>query len=91
MHALNILEELMRVSGYVHARAEDRAMIGREAIGILGGEAVLQRGRFAAPTKVMHALLEKTYGQGAEKGAADRLAALLDSHLREYIALLSAH
>ncbi|QQC67904.1 hypothetical protein [Paraburkholderia ginsengisoli] len=91
MHALNILEELMRVSSYAHAKAEDRAMIGREAIGILGTEAVLQRERFAVPTKVIHVLLEKVYGQSAEKGAADRLAALLDSHLREYIALLSAH
>ncbi|OBR54087.1 hypothetical protein, partial [Paraburkholderia tropica] len=35
--------------------------------------------------------LEKAYGQGAEKGGAEKIAALLDSHLREYIALLSAH
>jgi hypothetical protein len=91
MHALNILEELMRVAGYAHAKTEDRAMIGKEAIGILNAEAVLQRVRFAAPTKVMHGLLEKAYGQNAEKGGAEKLAALLDSHLREYIALLSAH
>jgi hypothetical protein len=31
MHALNILEELMRVTGYAHAKAEDRTMIGRRS------------------------------------------------------------
>jgi hypothetical protein len=90
MHALNILEELKRVSGYAHAKAEDRAMVGKEAIGILEGEAVLQRARFAAPTQAMRTLLEKAYGPSAEKGAAEKWASLLDSHLREYTALLTA-
>ncbi|MEM5389802.1 hypothetical protein VSR68_40680 [Paraburkholderia phymatum] len=75
----------MRVTGFAHAKAEDRAMIGKEALEILNAEAVLQRVRFAAPTKVMHALLEKAYGRNAEKGGADRDAALLNSHLRERI------
>ncbi|WP_321867722.1 hypothetical protein [Paraburkholderia tropica] len=91
MHALNILEELLRVCAYPHAKAEDRAMIAREAIGILAAEVVLQRERLAAPTKVVQTLLEKAYGSSAEKGGAEKYASLLDSHLREYVSLLAAH
>ncbi|OXJ06906.1 hypothetical protein [Burkholderia sp. AU6039] len=91
MHALNIVEELMRVCSYAHAKAEDRAMIGREALGILEAEAVLLRARFKASTQGICILLGKVYGPNAEKGGADKYAALLDSHLREYTALLKAY
>jgi len=91
MHALNILEELMRLRGYSHAKAEDRTMVAREAIGILEKEIVLRRPPFAAPTRTMRGLLDKAYGPSAEKGAPEKWSELLDSHLREYIALLAKH
>lgn len=91
MHGLNILEELMRISDYGHTKPEDRAMVAREAIGILEKEAVLQRPRFAAQTTSIRALLDRAYGPNAEKGAADKWALLLDSHLREYTAFLAEH
>jgi hypothetical protein len=89
MHALNVLEEFTRISGYAHAKADDIGMVAKEAIGILDSEVVLQRPAFVAPTRVISALLMKCYGPKAEKGAAERYASLLDSHLREYLALLN--
>jgi hypothetical protein len=91
MHGMNILEELARLAGFAHAKPEDRAMVAREAIGILENEAVLQRSRFVASTQAVRALLDKTYGLSAEKGAAEGCGPLLDSHLREYPALLGEH
>jgi hypothetical protein len=89
MHGLNALEELIRLIRYAHARPEDRAMVACEAATILETEVVLQRPCFAAPTKAMLTVLRRSYGVGADKVAAERSAALLDSHLREYTALLN--
>lgn len=88
MHAVNILEELMRLNTYAHASGEDRYMVGREAISILNAEAALKRAKFRAPTAAILALLVKSYGAKYDKAALEKGRALLESHLREYLALL---
>jgi len=88
MHAANILEELLRLSSYVHASGEDRHMVAREAINILDAEAVLKRPRLSAATTSIRTLLDKSYGAKLDKGAMEKGRPLLDSHLREYVALL---
>lgn len=88
MHAVNVLEELSRLSAYAHASAEDRHMVAREAISILDTEAVLKRTRLRAATISIRSLLDKSYGVKLEKAAMEKGRPLLDSHLREYVALL---
>lgn len=88
MHAVNILDELMRLNTYAHASGEDRYMVGREAISILDAEAALKLPAFTAPTAAIRSLLVKTYGTKYDKAALDKGRALLESHLREYVALL---
>jgi hypothetical protein len=88
MHAVNILEELMRLTALPHASNEDRWMVAREAIGILEHEAALKRRAINAATKGIRALLGKSFGEKFDKGTIEKGRALLESHLREYVALL---
>lgn len=88
MHAINILEELMRLTTLPHASSEDRWQVAREAIGILESEAVLKRGALNAATTEIQALLGKSFGQKFDKSAIEKGRALLESYLREYVDLL---
>lgn len=88
MHAVNILEELMRLNGYAHASVEDRWIVGREALEILGAEAVLKRQSLLGPTSSLRHLLGKSFGAKADKAAMDKGRPLLESHLREYLSRL---
>lgn len=88
MHAVNILEELMRLNGYAHASVDDRSMVGREAINILDGEEALKRAPFRGPTTTIRTLLGKAFEGKSEKGAIEKGRPLLESYLREYLSLL---
>lgn len=88
MHAVNILEELMRLTALPHASNEDRWMVAREAIGILDSEAALKRNAFASATAAIRSLLVRSFGEKLDKGAIEKGRSLLESHLREYIHLL---
>ena len=88
MHAVNILEELMRLSTLPHASNEDRWMVAREEIGILESEAALRRETLNAATTGIRTLLAKSFGEKFDKGVIEKGRALLESHLREYIDLL---
>ncbi|EKS72028.1 hypothetical protein BURK_009356 [Burkholderia sp. SJ98] len=66
-------------------------MVAREAIGILENEAVLTRPVFKDATRNIGALLAKSFGDKADKGAFEKGRALLESHLREYLHLLHQH
>ncbi|EKS9794212.1 MULTISPECIES: hypothetical protein [Burkholderia] len=88
MHAVNILEELMRLTTLPHASNEDRWMVAREAIGILESEAALKREALNAATTGIRTLLGKSFGEKFDKGAIEKGRALLESHLREYVDLL---
>lgn len=88
MHAVNILEELMRLNGYAHASVEDRWMVGREALDILNAETVLRRASLREPTAALRHLLGKSFGAKADKVAMDKGRPLLESHLREYLGRL---
>jgi len=88
MHAVNILEELMRLTAYPHANGEDRWMVGREAIKILDSEAALKRPALRVPTATICTLLGKSFGVKYDKASLDKGRPLLESHLREYQATL---
>lgn len=91
MHAVNILEELIRLTTLPHASNEDRWMVAREAIGILEGEAALKREPLNAATTGIRTLLGKSFGEKLDKGAIEKGRALLESHLREYVDLLNRY
>jgi hypothetical protein len=88
MHALNILEELIRLMGVPHASNEDCAMVAREAMGILDSEAVLKRPALHGATAAIRTLLGKSFGEKLDKGVIEKGRALLESHLHEYVHLL---
>jgi hypothetical protein len=89
MHAFNILEELLRLNNCAHASQEDRAMVGREAAQVLRAEAILKRGRFDAATRAVCSLLDAFYGEKQTRRNPESGRTLLDSCLREHIALLA--
>lgn len=88
MHAVNILEELLRLYAYAHASAEDRYMVGRETIAILESESILKRPVFSASTTAVLSLLRKSFGAKYDKSVIEKGRLLLESHLREYVAML---
>ncbi|QBR04188.1 hypothetical protein [Paraburkholderia pallida] len=88
MHAVNILEELLRLTALPHASNEDRWMVAREAISILDTESALKRPSLSASTAVIRALLGKSFGEKFDKGPIEKGRSLLDSYLREYVSQL---
>jgi hypothetical protein len=88
MHAVNILEELMRLNAFAHANGEDRWMVGREALSILETEAVLKRPALHTPSAAIRTLLGKSFSAKYDKAVIEKGRPLLDSYLREYVSQL---